>query len=68
MKITDLIDNLRRFPQEATVRVIGDQLLVDTSPLHNDGVTVFDAGCFDCELPPDQQGHSSTRWEGIPPG
>ena len=53
MLICDLIDDLRRFPQRAKVLLCDRQILVDVSPLENNGNTVFDACCGDDELPDD---------------
>jgi len=52
MKVCDLIEDLRRFPQSANVLLCDKQILVDITPMHNGhGCSMFDACCMDSELP-----------------
>ena len=52
MQVCDLIEELRRFPQSATVLLCDRLIFVDVSPMENaHGMSVFDACCADRELP-----------------
>ena len=51
MIVSDLIDELRRFPQGARIHFFDRQILVDVAPLEKDGITFFDVMCDDDELP-----------------
>lgn len=49
--VSELIDDLRRFPQGARLHFCDGKILVDVSPLDRNGNTVLDVRCSDDELP-----------------
>lgn len=63
--IHELIGDLQRFPQGATVLLCNGQILVDAHPYNVNGNSIFDARCANSELPEELRAASErTRKDG----